>query len=923
LVTGFGLNQSASSIEFTLTGSSKIELNGSWSNRNNDVYFTVYINGVRQDKRVRFTYLDRSAVIADGLNYKNTYTIKLVRETEEKYGEFIARSLNIGYLGRMLEAPREEGLYIEFLGDSITCGLGSLCGYLSDDGLNVSDTDGGTPKLRVFRGINLDHEIWDGTVAASFAGGTGSESDPYLITNAAELAYLASISTLENASENGNKYFKLTNDIYLNDVSDVNWYSGTNLNSWILKNFHGTLDGDGHIIHGIYITEATSETDGRTTKWAGFVDEIGQNASIKNLGIEDSYIAVSTTDSNAKAGALVGRTIEWTTVKSIENCYASDTVHLTGYTVGGLIGMAYATNYIEITNCYSSAVLTGTTKGGIIGTAPYEATNNTLENCYSSTADVELLGGSFPFRPKFINCYATKGTNGDQGNVTALTVAQMTGEAAYENMTGFDFNSVWHVFDGRTCGIESAETSLCEDATNSYAYLAAQTLNADCNFISYSGIGIYDGYGSFQMGEYFEQHKSTKNPDLVVINLGTNDYFKNYDNKSFNFEAYENAVKDLINKVRTAYGTNTKIIWATGLMNDAGNPFMTAIENVITGLNDSNLYYFGELTKSSGGHNGHPTKVGAEIAAQQLVDYIVDNKILTDKENALAMPTDSQGEPILSSDYRLTWYDGFSSSSLDLSQWNQTLGTSTKSQKVVGGLGDNLYFNQESGCSDMVMSTTNEGNGQYNSPGDVTTLNRMAYKYGYLEIRAKVPYGRPVFPAFWMRSNRTIDKDNAAAYMTEVDIFEVMASDKISPNIHKWTDGYTDSEQAASEGAPLGTLGDSQIKTVSDNKYHTYGFMITPERVGFYFDGECYAEVSAEDPWWKDIRSGTNNPNKGLDDYFFIILTQQIFTEDSPWKAYDGCEVQPGDNFPINFAIDYIRLYQDDQGKIFYGELPK
>jgi len=42
--------------------------------------------------------------------------------------------------------------------------------------------------------------------------------------------------------------------------------------------------------------------------------------------------------------------------------------------------MAYATNYIEITNCYSSAVLTGTTKGGIIGTAPYEATNNTLEN---------------------------------------------------------------------------------------------------------------------------------------------------------------------------------------------------------------------------------------------------------------------------------------------------------------------------------------------------------------------------------------------------------------------------------------------------------------------------------------------------------------------------------------------------------------
>ena len=200
----------------------------------------------------------------------------------------------------------------------------------------VDDTPSGTSATT----------IWDGTVAAGFAGGTGSESDPYLITNAAELAYLASISTAENAGNNVRKYFKLTNDIYLNDVSDVNWYSGTNLNSWILKKFHGTLDGDGHIIHGIYITEATSAADGRTTKWAGFVDEIGQNASIKNLGIEDSYIAVSTTDSAARAGALAGRTTTWTTVKSIENCYASNTVYLKGRTVGGLIGAANAPNIV-------------------------------------------------------------------------------------------------------------------------------------------------------------------------------------------------------------------------------------------------------------------------------------------------------------------------------------------------------------------------------------------------------------------------------------------------------------------------------------------------------------------------------------------------------------------------------------------------
>ena len=36
-----------------------------------------------------------------------------------------------------------------------------------------------------------DGEIWDGSVASAFAGGSGTESDPYLISNGAELAYLA------------------------------------------------------------------------------------------------------------------------------------------------------------------------------------------------------------------------------------------------------------------------------------------------------------------------------------------------------------------------------------------------------------------------------------------------------------------------------------------------------------------------------------------------------------------------------------------------------------------------------------------------------------------------------------------------------------------------------------------------------------
>ena len=34
-------------------------------------------------------------------------------------------------------------------------------------------------------------EVWDGSVASSFDGGSGTESDPYLISNGAQLAKLA------------------------------------------------------------------------------------------------------------------------------------------------------------------------------------------------------------------------------------------------------------------------------------------------------------------------------------------------------------------------------------------------------------------------------------------------------------------------------------------------------------------------------------------------------------------------------------------------------------------------------------------------------------------------------------------------------------------------------------------------------------
>ena len=59
---------------------------------------------------------------------------------------------------------------------------------------------------------------WDGSIATAFAGGTGTESDPYQIADGAQLAYLA--SEVNKGQPYENACFVLTADI---DLGNHDW----------------------------------------------------------------------------------------------------------------------------------------------------------------------------------------------------------------------------------------------------------------------------------------------------------------------------------------------------------------------------------------------------------------------------------------------------------------------------------------------------------------------------------------------------------------------------------------------------------------------------------------------------------------------------------------------------------------------------
>ena len=224
---------------------------------------------------------------------------------------------------------------------------------------NVWYTEAGkTPQLRAFV-ENVPTEdtelwkVWNGEVpeTVTFDGGTGEELDPYLISTAEQLAYIVKNS--------GEKKYKLTDDIYLNDVSDPEWYNSNNVNVWNTTVggplFWGSIDGNGHTVYGLYINGADNNQE--PNYYTGLIPRF-VGGTISNIRISRSHVSSLWYDGGH--GVLVG--MIWQN-RAIRNCVIDETVEfITGGYGSPLIGAftGDAKNPVTVENCYVAAKMSTT-----------------------------------------------------------------------------------------------------------------------------------------------------------------------------------------------------------------------------------------------------------------------------------------------------------------------------------------------------------------------------------------------------------------------------------------------------------------------------------------------------------------------------------------------------------------------------------
>ena len=210
--------------------------------------------------------------------------------------------------------------------------------------------------------------IWDGTLVAP----TINEDGAYVIDTAEKLAYVISNGGI--IGEETGCHFIITKDIYLNDVTKVNWatgkaVSGYKAKKWYSNNteagqkinvaFNGTIDGGYHTIHGIYIPYAYTFSAIESKNCAGLIPYIDENSdvTIKNLSIDNAFMKT-----RGHVGAIVGQTRG--PIK-IDNCSVGANVYLGASSAGAIRGGGYANSSSAIiTNCYSLANLNLTDSNG-------------------------------------------------------------------------------------------------------------------------------------------------------------------------------------------------------------------------------------------------------------------------------------------------------------------------------------------------------------------------------------------------------------------------------------------------------------------------------------------------------------------------------------------------------------------------------
>lgn len=240
--------------------------------------------------------------------------------------------------------------------------------------------------------------------------------------------------------------------------------------------------------------------------------------------------------------------------------------------------------------------------------------------------------------------------------------------------------------------------------------------------------------------------------------------------------------------------------------------------------------------------------------------------------------------------YNLVWSDEFDGATINTSNWGYDTGG--------GGWGNGELQTYSSSATNsfisngsLIIKAINTSGSAYSS-ARLKTQGKKSWQYGKIEARIKVPYGKGIWPAFWMLGTNITTNGVGWPKCGEIDILEMVGGTptnssgdrRVFGTGHWYQDAATPHASAGSSIAVLsGKLADD---------FHTYSIIWTATKITWYLDGAQYYTLSTTPVALSEF----NAP-------FFIILNIAV---GGTWPGNpDGTTV-----FPQTMEVDYVRVYQ-------------
>lgn len=243
-----------------------------------------------------------------------------------------------------------------------------------------------------------------------------------------------------------------------------------------------------------------------------------------------------------------------------------------------------------------------------------------------------------------------------------------------------------------------------------------------------------------------------------------------------------------------------------------------------------------------------------------------------------------------SGNWNMIFHDDFDGTSLDTSKWTTCYFNFHVGDGCIHDQDElELYQPGNVSVSNGILTLRAEkqevdadnGNTYQYTSGMITTGpsskkdndTRFSFKYGYMEMRAKVPAGQGLWPAFWTLPT-------SLQWPPEIDVFEILGN---APNVVNMHYHYPN---GSDDGGDSGVAWHGPDMAAD---WHTYAVDWEPDAITWYIDGverRSYTDTS-------------NIPNSPM----YLLANLAVGGD---WPGSPNASTP----FPANFQIDYIRVWQ-------------